>query len=879
MIRCILSFLFLIFFFFAQAQTGGVKGTIRDETGKPIEYATIFVVETGSGTVSGQGGSYEVKLQPGLYTIVYQYLGYRTESRQTRIGPDMILQDISLVNQTLTLSTVDVYEGREDPAYTVMRKAIAKADYHRQQIDHYEAEVYLKGSGRLKKYPKILKKTMKEEGIDTSIAYVTESVSKVEYTRPNTFKETVISVRTQGEENATSPAPFIQGSFYHSEIAGAVSPLSTRAFGYYKFEFEGFFMDRGYGVNKIKVIPRSRGENVFEGYLYIVENQWNIYSLDLATYKLGIKFQVEQVYAPIDDKAWLPVTHKFNVTGKVFGFDFEYNYLAAAGKYKVEINPDLPAEIPLIDEKIDKAAAEAAANATVDKNASIKEKLSGGKEITRKELRQVMKEYEKEEIKETPDPGIIGSSEYKIDSNAYKRDSSYWEVIRPVPLTAREIKGYRHVDSIAVAEKAPLRDSTGAKVGANTNKKYNPLDIVTGHRYKVGKEQYIRHESFLQNLHFNPAEGFNLHTEITYFNSGEKPLHIFLTPRYSFGAQRLNAMGGFSKTQTSKDKTSRTTFSASAGRYVFQYNASNPLDWHMNDYLNLVEERNYLRIYEKTFAQARWSKTFSPKFNGFVNVEWSNRTTMPNITTQTWFHRETRFYGSNIPDNAEVQTPLVADDSKNMVLQLGISTRPWLKYRMRNNRKEPVNGSSPRLSLTYRKGISDILGSQSRFDALDFAIKHYFKIGVRGLIDFKVNAGGFLNADQVGFADFKHFDGNRTVFVRTDPVGSFRLLDYYRHSTKEEYLSTHVHYQFRKLLFTHIPKVWLTGAKENVFVNYLSTPSSKNYVEVGYSLDNILRVFRAELAFSFQNGRYQDWGILIGVASNLDKGVFNVNFE
>ena len=51
------------------------------------------------------------------------------------------------------LQTVTVKAGNEDPAYTIMRKTIAKAQYHLQQLDSYSARVYIKGSGQLKDYP------------------------------------------------------------------------------------------------------------------------------------------------------------------------------------------------------------------------------------------------------------------------------------------------------------------------------------------------------------------------------------------------------------------------------------------------------------------------------------------------------------------------------------------------------------------------------------------------------------------------------------------------------------------------------------------------------------------------------------------------------
>jgi hypothetical protein len=67
--------------------------------------------------------------------------------------------------------------------------------------------------------------------------------------------------------------------------------------------------------------------------------------------------------------------------------------------------------------------------------------------------------------------------------------------------------------------------------------------------------------------------------------------------------------------------------------------------------------------------------------------------------------------------------------------------------------------------------------------------------------------------------------------------------------------------------------VRMTGVRENIFVNYLATPYSKNYTEVGYTIDGLLRFFRLEFAASFQDGRYVGNGFRIGVTTTLQIGI------
>jgi hypothetical protein len=107
--------------------------------------------------------------------------------------------------------------------------------------------------------------------------------------------------------------------------------------------------------------------------------------------------------------------------------------------------------------------------------------------------------------------------------------------------------------------------------------------------------------------------------------------------------------------------------------------------------------------------------------------------------------------------------------------------------------------------------------------------------------------------------------GHREKCLR--PVGAFRLLDYYIYSTNNAYLSGHLQVGFRKLLLTHLPGVRVTGIKENIFMNYLKTSPSPHYYELGYSLDNVLRVFRIEGAAAFTDRRFKEAGFRIGIAT------------
>lgn len=843
----------------------GVRGTVKGDDGEELAFTTIFIKELGTGTTSNAQGYYEITLPAGTYTLTYQYLGHETQEHQVTVGDTFVELNIVLKGQATELRSVIITAGDEDPAYTIMRKAIAKASYHMQQLDSYSAQVYMKGSGKLVDYPWLAKKMIEKEGIKKNQAFVVESVSEIKYTRPNKFEEKVISIRTDGIDKNASPAPFLQGSFYSPIINEVVSPLSPSAFSYYKFEYLGTFEDRSYQVSEIKVTPRLRGDNVVEGTIFIVEDWWSIYSLDVKTTKLGITFGIKQVYAPIEDKAWLPVSNQFKVHGKVVGFEFEGDYLATTSKYKITLNPKLVVpKMEVIDEKIEKKEAKAIEKKNKNKDQDLQERLASGKEITRKELRQIMKEAEKEELKQQKEPEVVSETTYKIDSAAYKGDSVYWAQTRPVPLSKDEVMGYKAMDSTAVEVR---KKEAGDTIKRNEKNKrgFQPWDLVLGDTYRISKHSNFQIK--LPLVWFNTVEGFYLLYRVNYGiqlqDTNRTRINIQPTFRYSFAREKPS--GNLNFTMRNRNYRLRVE----GGRYIQQFNADQPILPVVNTFMTLLLEENLMKIYERDYVDVQYRRRLDDKYTIETNWSFARRRAMINNTDYKLINRDKiEDYTPNAPVNLETDNTDFATHEA-LTGSIAFTARPWLKYRIRNGHKSQINNSTPTLSLMYKKGFDNIFGSDVKFDQVELGASHSFNVGVRGRFDFNLRAGAFLNSDSLGFMDYKHFMGNRTPFSTSDPAGSFRLMDYYLYSTSDKYLSLIAHYNFRRFLVTSIYELRMLGIRENMFINYLATPTSKNYTEVGYAIDGILRIFRLEAAVAFRDGKYLDYGFRIGIATTI----------
>ncbi|WPR75503.1 DUF5686 and carboxypeptidase regulatory-like domain-containing protein [Algoriphagus sp. NG3] len=866
-------------FFSYHSKAQGIRGKVRTADGEPLAYASVYIRNLGDGVPTNEEGNYEYKLPKGVYDVLVQYLGYKSQLETIVVGDDWITKDFVLQPQEYTLQEVEVRAGAEDPALTIMRKAIAKAKYHRLQIQKYSMTVYLKGTGKLTDAPFFLRKTIEKEGLKLNEAYTSESVSRITFTQPNKVEEKVISIRTNGDNQSTSPAPYIQTTFYQEKINGIISPLSRSAFQYYKFQYEGSFLDQNVIVNKIKVTPRSRGEQVFEGYIYIIDDLWAIHSLNLQTSLLGFKILAKQQYAPVADNVWMPLTHTYDFGGKMLSFEGNFKYLASTREYEIELNPDLELVPEIIDEKVQDIPDGAV---KFDKSVSALEQLASEEPKTRKEYRKLLNQYEKETIKEQEEPEVIQESYYEVDSMAKKYNQAYWDSIRPVPLTESEIQGYQRDDSLATVESAKMSEVDS--VAKKAKRKLKPLDIMNGGSYSMGKGVSLGFRQNWTKISFNTVEGFKLGMGLFYRKYSEtkladsvsvlrKSFNIEPELRYGFSSERFYGKADFRWSSTLA--LSGTTFGVKGGRYIYQFNGGEPINEQVNALYSLFFRQNYMKLYEQDFAQAYWAHRVNGGITYRVNMTYAQRRELFNTNNYSFYNKEGREYTPNAPENVETD-PVSFADHDILKLNTELEWRPGIRYGIRNGRKYAISDRSPLIRLSYNKAFGGISsdGAAADFDQLEMGIQHNYTFGVSGKLDFNLTAGAFLTNDQVYFPDFQHFGGNRTIFSNFGPASNYRFMDYYKYSTNSKYFSGIVHYQFRKFIFTQLPMLRFSGVRENIFFNYLKTDNSPHYWEVGYSLDNLFRIFRVEMGAGFENSEFLRGGVRFGIATFI-----NVSFD
>ena len=90
------------------------------------------------------------------------------------------------------------------------------------------------------------------------------------------------------------------------------------------------------------------------------------------------------------------------------------------------------------------------------------------------------------------------------------------------------------------------------------------------------------------------------------------------------------------------------------------------------------------------------------------------------------------------------------------------------------------------------------------------------------------------------------------------------MLDYYRYSTRHQYLEGHYTHFFNGFFLNKIPLLRKLRWQETATLNYLYTRQAGHYAELGVGIEHIFKLFRADFYTGFQQQRNISSGIRLG---------------
>lgn len=819
------NYTLLAFLLFSITNFAQIKGTVTDEKGNPLPFVSVFEENTYSGTTSNELGKYQLNIKEvGKNKIVFQYLGFKTQKIAVSGDSKAITLDVKMLEENFALNEV-IINSKKNLADAIIKSAIAEKKDNSDKTSRYTADFYSKGMFKVKDLPKKILGKKVELGDDmasnldssgTGILYLSETISKITFEKPDKLKEKIIASKISGNNKGYSynTASLSTYDFYDNTLdfdVKLISPIANNAFSYYKYKLEGtFYDDNNQQIYKIKVIPKRDKEPVFEGYIYIVDDSFAIYAvdLDIKGYRMKNEFTeimtLKQSFSySAKNKIWTKNAQTLAFNAGIFGVKFsgKFNYVYS--------NYEFPASF---------------------------EKKTFGNEIV------------------------------SFETNANKKDDTFWNQIRPIPLTIEESTDYTKKDSLQTIRKSEKYiDSVDAK-----NNKFKVTDILMGYDYKnTFKKHSFEYKGLLNltSLSFNTVQGFNLDSGFSFKKWNEdkgKSTSISTTFNYGFSDERFRVVGEFAH---KFNNINFATIGVSGGTKVAQFNSVEPISKLINSISSLFFKDNYMKLYNLEYVQVHYSQDLLNGVKLVAKAGYEQRKPLSNTTDYSFFKRDD-VYSSNNPLAPNDFTTPAFDPHHLFKAALSTQINFGNKYISRpDGRYNIPNDKYPTVFLAFEKAFA-ASEKKYEFERIGASVLYDLSLGNKGTLGMNLRGGKFFNAENISFIDYRHFNGNQTHIGTSDRyLNVFNLMPYYANSTNDSYFEMHLEHNDTGFITNKIPLLNLLKSTMNIGFHSLAIPDRKPYTEFTVGLDNLgfgkFKLFRLDYVHSYQGGVQQN-GVVLG---------------
>lgn len=686
-----------------------VSGFVYDEENTPVPFANVYIKNLQTGTSTDVQGRYFYQFsQHGVYQLVITALGFEDQEISLVINENKTyIKNIWLKHDAEVLNEIVVKEKSKDPAYGIIRKAIDNREKWNTQISSSTCKVYIKAKEIISEREK-KRRARKQKNQDIQekenpdvfeeeerkkkqeISKIANSTNMIEidmirhYQAPNKIKE----VRTGFKKYGSSYGLFFKNTienefnFYDGLVKVSklnevplISPLNTISFVTYKFELLETVFEDGHLLHKIKVEPRKKGNANFTGIIWVQDSTFHLKKVDLSIYKGGLiiydEFNIKQEYEFIEDSVLIIKRQEFNYSSKTKNSKFKGQTIVRYSDY--DLSPNFP------------------------------------------------KKFFKNEVGVTT-------------KEAYERDSSYWDKIRPEPLTKDEQKFQKIKDSIyELTHSEKYLDSIDSVFN-----KITPLDLLwDGVYFTNRKEKRFWGFSSLAGL-IDPFEigGIRIGPNVTYFKKFENEKFFRFDGQVNWSIQQNWDTKGYISTGFRYDPMHNGVVSFYGGRQfdiVVMNDALSNLfvrnNWIENDFLIFGHQRELL--------------------NGLLFNTVLSLSERRSIEGYNFLSITDSLFGVN--DVTPFQT------YQTTKIGLRLSYTPFQKYMKEPYRKVILGSDWPTFSVLYEKGLNGLLGSDINFDYIEGEIKQNFQLYTLGTSSYKLNAGKFINTNDLRYVDYKIF--------------------------------------------------------------------------------------------------------------------------
>jgi len=826
--RSILSIL-LLTSSLVHAQNYTIQGkVIERESGSPVPFANVVVSGTTLGTTTNFDGVFKLELRNPADSLSVSYIGFKSKTKKTDQAQNQTI-NFQLEENVLSLDDVTVYAG-ENPAFPIMRSIIEhKKVNDKKALDAYQYEAYTKIELDVNhisekfKNKKIIRKISAvldsieqiagEDGLPILPVFLSEAISNYYYKKkPILSHEDIIRTKISGvgvtDGTLTSQvigSTFQQYDFYANWLNILDKRFASPIGNGWKGNYEYDLIDNLY---------------IGESFCYRLDF-WPKRSQDLAfrgtLWITKNEFALKQIDASVERSANLNFIEKLKIQQT---------------SVKSAVGPWLPNKTRVL---VDVA------------------------ELTKQTAGILAKFYVSLEniVVNEPKPDKFYESPISFDLELRKRDDDYWSAKRHEPLSATEINVFNMIDTLKTI---PII------------KTYTDIieTIGSGH-FKVGKFDFGPYWSMLSN---NDVEGYRLglggRTNVKFSNKWI-----------------LSGLGSYGfKDEEWKYKGKVTHIVSRKPWTIMSLEHVKELDpvWVLND--DDFNSSAYIGF-------ARWGNLTQPFRHKettfkFQTTPFKGLTQSIKIKKQSFEKLSKTTFAYNLEPGSPT-SPVTSDyNTTEIVLESRISKDEL--FIINDNRRISLGTIKwPIIKLKYTLGLKGVLDGDFNYHKLELGVQKKLGMGVFGYSKLDIN-GGYIFS-QLPYPLLKVHTGNEfpAYFDFT-----FNLLNFFEF-TSDRYVELRYRHHFEGFILNRIPLMkklkWRLLANINVIeggvraeneadINQLVSDDAGNqvlpfstfengkpYIEVGYGIENIFKIFRISafhrVTYTDKPGT-QDFGIKFG---------------
>jgi hypothetical protein len=756
-----------------------LKGFVFSENNEPLIGANIRVVNLDIGTTADIDGKYNLRLLEGLNRISVSYIGYQTQVFELVTDKDLV-KNVYLKIDQKQLDEIVVKIKKRDFSYEVIKNVIANKETFLKQYSNYKAEVYIKAVEAIEKKALKVKEVEDPEKLSkTSVppqpikakpdSLPNLNLFECQLTRFESIdgrqKEEKTAVKKIGDQSTLFFKSITDGEFNlyknHQRIAKIgdneiTSPISDLAFLSYKFQLLKYYYDGPEKIYLIKVIPRELGNALFEGEIEVVDEKWVI------------------------RKANLKLTKRALMRYDVFGFEQEYTnsqnrWMPTQTTYNWKIKSD---------------------------------KKTGKTTVVQKNF----------VFDSTYAKRFFGDEVGLTTEAAYKKDSTFWESIRPKPLEKNEITAIKEKERLDILQNSKAYLDSIDKV---FNKLTVPklIYIGIGHINRAKKIEWL----------FDPVLG--------------------LVDPLAIGGWRVRYGFNFTKRFENRKEISVGTNAT----YGFKNSDLKGYVW-ANYFYNPIRISNFRVSIGSAFNVINGNATLqdiAKRANFYQNefYDFQHRTELFNgfyVRSNAYFEKRkdlANFKFGSLGDRVFGSENKPAPFPESQIFRTGInfSYTPRQLYLREPNQKLILGSKWPTFSIAIDKAWPSSNKKASTFTNIQLTVRQTFNVGILGTSSYRIEMAKFLDTTRLAVMDYKYQRGGDNYFF-SPGMYTYQLIPK-TFPTFDWYFESHYSHQFNGFFTSKVPLLNKTKIREVAGGGFLYVPERKyQYSELYGGLNRIFKI-------------------------------------